>query len=90
MGTDIGMKYLSKLADLGSDKADGYKFAASKTYKLADFEKNSRAWEDTIDWIIDWALTSDNEWCWKVQKLINTDGLDLNPLGCARVLVWSQ
>ena len=78
MGTDIGMKYLSKLADLGSDKADGYKFAASKTYKLADFEKNTRAWEKTIDWIIDWALTSDNEWCWKVQKLINTDGLDLN------------
>lgn len=78
MGTDIGMKYLSKLADLGSDKADGYKFAASKTYKLADFEKNTRAWEDTIDWIIDWALTSDNEWCWKFQKLINTDGLDLD------------
>lgn len=78
MGTDIGMKYLSKLADLGSDKADGYRFAASKTYKLADFEKNTRAWEDTIDWIIDWALTSDNEWCWKFQKLINTDGLDLD------------
>ena len=78
MGTDIGMKYLSKLADLGSDKADGYSVAASKTYKLADFEKNTRAWEDTIDWIIDWALTSDNEWCWKVQKLINTDGLDLD------------
>lgn len=78
MGTDIGMKYLSKLADLGSDKAGGYQFKASKTYKLADFEKNSRAWEDTIDWIIDWALTSDNEWCWKFQKLINTDGLDLD------------
>ncbi len=78
MGTDIGMKYLSKLADLGSDKADGYSFAASKTYKLADFEKNTRAWEDTIDWIIDWALTSDNEWCWKFQKLVNTDGLDLD------------
>lgn len=78
MGTDIGMKYLSKLADLGSDKADGYSVAASKTYKLADFEKNTRAWEDTIDWIIDWALTSDNEWCWKFQKLINTDGLDLD------------
>lgn len=78
MGTDIGMKYLSKLADLGSDKADGYSFAASKTYKLADFEKNTRAWEDTIDWIIDWALTSDNEWCWKFQKLINTDGLTLD------------
>lgn len=77
MGTDIGMKYLSKLADLGSDKAGGYSVAASKTYKLADFEKNSRDWEDTIDWIIDWALTSDNEWCWKFQKLINTDGLDL-------------
>lgn len=78
MGTDIGMKYLSKLADLGSDKAGGYKFVASKTYKLADFEKNTRAWEDTIDWIIDWALTSDNEWCWKFQKLINTDGLTID------------
>lgn len=77
MGTDIGMKYLSKLADLGSDDG-GYSVVASKTYKLADFEKNSRAWEDTIDWIIDWALTSDNEWCWKFQKLINTDGLDLD------------
>ena len=78
MGTDIGMKYLSKLADLGSDTADGYQFKASKTYKLADFEKNTRAWEGTIDWIIDWALTSDNDWCWKVQKLINTGDLDLD------------
>lgn len=78
MGTDIGMKYLSKLADLGSDKDGGYQFKASKTYKLADFEKNTRAWEDTIDWIIDWALTSDNEWCWKFQKLINTDGLTID------------
>lgn len=78
MGTDIGMKYLSKLADLGSDKADGYSVEASKTYKLADFEKNTRAWEKTIDWIIDWALTSDNEWCWKFQKLINTGDLDLD------------
>lgn len=77
MGTDIGMKYLSKLADLGSDDG-GYQFKASKTYKLADFEKNTRAWEDTIDWIIDWALTSDNEWCWKFQKLINTDGLTID------------
>lgn len=77
MGTDIGMKYLSKLADLGSDDG-GYQFKASKTYKLADFEKNTRAWEDTIDWIIDWALTSDNEWCWKFQKLINTGDLDLD------------
>lgn len=78
MGTDIGMKYLSKLADLGSDKAGGYQFEASKTYKLADFEKNTRAWEKTIDWIIDWALTSDNEWCWKFQKLINTGDIDLD------------
>lgn len=78
MGTDIGMKYLSKLADLGSDKAGGYQFEASKTYKLADFEKNTRAWEKTIDWIIDWALTSDNEWCWKFQKLINTGDLNLD------------
>ena len=35
-----------------ADKAGGYQFEASKTYKLADFEKNTRAWEKTIDWII--------------------------------------
>lgn len=71
MGVDIGMSYLRNLADLGEDDAtDGYHFAASKTYKLASFDQTG--WEDTVDWIIDWALSDKHEWCWSMGKIVDT------------------
>lgn len=70
MGVDIGMSYLRNLADLGEDTDVGYKFAASKTYKLASFDQTG--WEDTVDWIIDWALSEDYEWCWSMGKFVDT------------------
>lgn len=75
MGVDIGMSYLRNLADLGEDKVaeGGYQFAASKEYKLASF--NETGWEATVDWIIDWALNEDYEWCWSMGGLVDiTDG----------------
>lgn len=78
IGTDIGMKYLSSLADLGKDTEVGYNFADSKTYTLAAFEANTRAWEDTVDWVIDWALSDDYEWTWKMEKLVDTTGLTID------------
>ena len=71
MGVDVGMSYLSNLTDLGRDTTNGFKFAASKTYDLTTFESNPQAWEATVDWIIDWALTSGVEWGWNMEKLIN-------------------
>jgi len=78
MGVDVGMSYLSNLTDLGRDTTNGYKFAASKTYDLATFESNPQAWEATVDWIVDWALTSSVEWGWNIEKLVNTSGLTIN------------
>lgn len=70
MGVDIGMSYLRNLADLGEDTEVGYKFAASKTYTLGNF--NQTGWEATIDWIIDWALSEEYEWCWGMGKFVDT------------------
>ena len=78
MGVDIGMNYLRNLIDLGEDTDVGYKFAASKTYDLASFEANPQAWEGTIDWVVDWALSSDYDWTWKMDRFVDTTGLTVN------------
>ena len=70
MGVDIGMSYLRNLADLGEDTDVGYKFAASKTYTRASFDQTG--WEATVDWILDWALSTEYEWCWGMEKIVNT------------------
>lgn len=78
IGVDIGMAYLHNLADMGEDTDVGYKVPDSKTYDLATFEQNPQAWEATIDWIIDWALSRDYEWSWKMANLVTTSGLEVN------------
>lgn len=78
MGVDVGMSYLSNLTDLGRDTTNGYIFAESKTYDLATFESNPQAWEATVDWIVDWALTSSVEWGWNIEKLVDVSGLTIN------------
>ncbi len=76
MGADIGMSYLRNLADLGEDTAVGYKFVESKTYTAANFDP--KGWEATIDWVLDWALCSEYEWCWSMDKFVEcTDEVDL-------------
>lgn len=84
MGVDIGMSYLRSLADLGEDTADGYKFEASKVYKRANFVTSEQAgntltyWETVVDWILDWALTDQYEWCWGMGKFVSTyEDIDL-------------
>lgn len=77
MGTDIGMSYLSALADLGEDDSTygASRFLGNKTYTVAGF--NQKGWEAVVDWVIDWALSSDHEWCWRMDKFINTTGLTI-------------
>ena len=78
IGVDIGMSYLRNLADLGEDQANGYKFAESKTYELGEFEANPQKWEETIDWVIDWALCDDYEWTWKMEKFVDTSAFTID------------
>lgn len=78
IGVDIGMSYLKNLADLGEDTDVGYKFAASKTYELGEFEANPQKWEETIDWVVDWALCNDYEWTWKMENFVDTSSFTID------------
>lgn len=78
MGVDIGMNYLRNLIDLGEDTEVGYKFAASKTYDLDAFEADQQGWEDTVDWVVDWALCDDYEWTWKMEKFVDTSAFTID------------
>ena len=69
MGVDIGMNYLSNLVDLNDGNDPGYTPAASKTYAYDRFDPKD--WEVTVDWVIDWALTNDYEWSWKMENLVD-------------------
>jgi hypothetical protein len=78
MGVDVGMSYLANLADVGRDTTNGLKIADSKTYTLSTFEANPQAWESSVDWIIDWALTSSVEWGWNLDILLDTSSFTVN------------
>ena len=70
MGVDIGMAYLRNLADLGDDSEVGYAQLFPQTsYTRDGFDQTG--WEDKVDWVIDWALSADYEWTWKMSRLVN-------------------
>ena len=70
MGVDIGMAYLRNLADLGDDSEVGYAQRFPQTsYTRDSFDQTG--WEDKVDWVIDWALSADYEWTWKMSRLVN-------------------
>lgn len=91
MGVDLGMYYLRNITDLGEDSANGYyavmnnlgavpssdassfKYKADSTYK-----DGVPTWQYKVDWIIDWALTSSEEWAWGFEKFVDCgDTVDL-------------
>lgn len=90
MGVDLGMYYLRNITDLGEDSANGYYnvmnslgvipsadasalvYAADSTYK-----DGVPTWQYKIDWIIDWGLSSQEDWTWKFEKLVDCGTVDL-------------
>lgn len=80
IGTDIGFKYLTALADMGEDEKTVFAAAnwtESKTYAASDMAAvvgeggAVKLWEQRVDYIIDWALSSQYEWCWSFESLVN-------------------
>lgn len=80
MGVDLGLYYLRNLADLGEDdNANSYykvmanlgalptNDAETQVY-AADFDVSK--WTYKIDWVIDWALCT-QEWGWRMSKLVS-------------------
>lgn len=82
MGVDLGFKYLRAFADLGEDQAAwtalcetsdndmGYAQDLAKKYSADAFNANPQAWEDKVDYIIDWALIV-GEYTWNVGNLVS-------------------
>ncbi len=86
MGMDVGYEYLRAFADLGEDSSEvisgvvdqGYG-AAGKVYTAGTTQAQLNAqWEALLDYIVDWALEKDYEWTWKMENLVNTDGLTID------------
>lgn len=79
IGTDIGIHYLKNLADMGEDQSawSGAWYEDSYTYTVAiDWDDmvtttGVKTWEARVDYIIDWALTSTEEYGWHFDKLLN-------------------
>lgn len=90
MGVNLGMYYLRNIADVGEDSELGYYKAMKKLNALpadtadgmtfaatSQYVGNTAAWLYQIDWIADWALEADIEWCWQFERFIDLGTVDL-------------
>ena len=78
MGVNVGYEYLRAFSDMGEDNAavagvldygygaDGKTYAANTTQATLYTE-----WTAMVDYLIDWALESEQEWCWAFENLFD-------------------
>lgn len=85
MGMDLGMFYLRNLTDIGEGSANGYynvmhdlgvipSADASSLVYAADSTYDSNGiptWQYKLDWVIDWGLSSQEDWTWKFEKFVD-------------------
>lgn len=82
MGINVGFEYLRAFADMGEGTPEWNSFVAysgygvdGKTYAAGTTQEALNAeWEGMLDYIIDWALEKDYEWCWAMENLVDVDG----------------
>ncbi len=81
MGINVGFEYLRAFADMGEGTAEWNAFVEysgyapnGKTYPagMTTAELNAH-WEGMLDYVIDWALTTNKEWCWKMGNIAQVD-----------------
>ena len=85
MGINIGYEYLRAFADMGEGTAQWNSFVAysgygvdGKTYAANTTQATLNAeWEGMLDYIIDWALTTDVEWAWAMGNLVDVANVNL-------------
>lgn len=64
---------LPALSGTGTDMGDAITFGAD-AYKTTIDGTSVASWLVAIDWIVDWALDENTEWCWHFGRLVNVDG----------------
>ena len=86
MGINVGFEYLRAFADMGEGTAEWNAFVSysgygvdGKTYAAGTTQAALNAeWEGMLDYVLDWALTTDKEWCWKMGNIAYTSGLTID------------
>ena len=86
MGINVGFEYLRAFADMGEGTDEWNAFVAysgygvdGKTYAAGTTAAQlSAEWEGMLDYIVDWALDKDYEWTWKIENLVEVDGLTID------------
>ena len=87
MGINIGFEYLRAFADMGEGTEEWNSFVSysgygvdGKTYAAGTTQAALNAeWEGMLDYVVDWALDKDYEWSWKMENLVEVDGLTIDP-----------
>ncbi len=83
IATDLGFKYLTAFSDMWEDSAawTALGYSLDKTYDLATFEADPDAWENKVDYIIDWALTvgaNNGDPTWNMLNLVDMGDLTID------------
>ena len=86
MGINIGFEYIRAFADMGEGTAEWAAFVAYSGYKVdggayaagMTGEALRAHWEGMLDYVVDWALDKDYEWTWKMENLVEVDGLTID------------
>ena len=86
IGMDAGFEYLRGFADIGEDSEEvqggvvnqGYKHDGGEYAKGTTQATLNAQWEALLDYIIDWALTTNKEWTWKMANIVDTSGLTID------------
>ena len=86
MGINIGFEYIRAFADMGEGTAEWAAFVAYSGYKVdggayaagMTGEALRAHWEGMLDYVVDWALDKDYEWTWKMENLVDVEGLTID------------
>lgn len=88
MGVNLGMYYIRNIADVGEDSNLGYYNVMKslgalptangdkQTFTATSYKANGGipSWLVAVDWIVDWALSTETLWCWSFGNFVNVDG----------------
>lgn len=62
---------MKNLGALPASTPDGIKFNATSQYVGGTVDSKKASWLYMVDWVIDWALSTEVEWAWQFDKFIN-------------------
>ena len=75
--TTVG--YYGAMKNLGaipSNDGDAMTFGATAQYVGGTVNSTKASWLYMVDWVMDWAMESEYEWCWSMERLVDLTNED--------------